>query len=449
MRPRKIATFLFVISPIVSRYCFLAVFPFLFRLKNRRRILSQRLRGFRPLPLPKSEEGANIAPMKKTLLSLSFALLPLAGCNQSIDNLEKVDLLYGTLVGMDEEISNTSHMQEITYPELSSFIAEERSFVLIVHSKLSFCSCYADWHDDVLAPYIKSHSLLVYWIDYAEFDGQDDLGLKLISNHETLGIFDEGELAYQKDNSDQDSDWVTSRSAFAEWMDARINYPKMLHLDKELLDYQLSSGSEFTLLYTLSGCPDCTYIETHALKEWFLDNPDASPLYVVDTAQKGIRLYENEDGELIAGSDDEDASKDEKKAYEQWIAFKADYGLSASSIEQPGYGEGFVPTIFHYDTTGGIDAAGVFYNDAIDEESWTLQDTYWTNDRLSQDYMTYLLDSGIEELMDDVAFEAPESPLSGAAAIREYKHALLSPYHDLYAKTLLDYCLSNSGRPSN
>ena len=160
--------------------------------------------------------------------------------------------------------------------------------------------------------------------------------------------------------------------------------------------------------------------------------------YVLDTAQEGVRLLNG-----VAGKDDVDASEEEKAAYEQWVRFKEDYHLSASNIEQPGYKEGFVPTIFHYDAQGDIDGAGVFYNDAIDESSWKLTDTYWTSDKLDQPYFTYLGDEGISELMDSVTFDPPESPLTGAANIREYKHELLAPYHEKYAKALLDWSIGN------
>ena len=104
----------------------------------------------------------------------------------------------------------------------------------------------------------------------------------------------------------------------------------------------------------------------------------------------------------------------------------------------------FLTKVFRFFTQGDIDGAGVFYNDAIDESSWKLTDTYWTADKLDQPYFTYLGDEGIDELMDNLTFDPPESPLDGAANIREYKHELLAPYHERYAKALLDWSIGNS-----
>lgn len=377
--------------------------------------------------------------MKKAAFLFPFLFFPLGACGP-IDEFKKVDLAYGTLIGMEEEIQGTSHMKQIDYPTLRSMALEKQSFLLMVHNDGGIgCSCYADWHDDVLVPYLKQHNLLLYWIDYNDIvDEDEDYGLELVVNHETLAIFNEGKLSYQHDNVDQESDWVTSRQAFAEWMDARINYPKMIYVDKAIFDKKLTAKQEFTILFTQTGCPDCGYLETHFLQQYFIDNRDSDYLYVLDTAQEGVRLLNG-----VAGKDDVDASEEEKAAYEQWVRFKEDYHLSADSIEQPGYKEGFVPTIFHYDPSGEIDGAGVFYNDAIDESSWKLTDTYWTADKLNQPYFTYLGDEGISELMDSVTFDPPESPLAGAANIREYKHELLAPYHEKYAKALLDWSIGN------
>lgn len=382
---------------------------------------------------------AKIPPvMKKAFFFFPLALLPLCACGP-IDEFNKVDLAYGTLIGMSEEIKGTSHMKQIDYPTLRSMVLEKQSFLLMVHNDGGIgCSCYADWHDDVLVPYLKEHNLLLYWIDYNDIVEEEDYGLELVSNHETLAIFDDGELAYQHDNVDQESDWVTSRAVFSEWMDARINYPKMIYIDKAILDEELSSNMEFTLLFTQSGCPDCGYLESHFLKQYFIDNRDTDYLYVLDTVQEGVRLLNG-----VAGSDEDDASEEEKAAYAQWVEFKKDYHLSAESIEQPGYKEGFVPTIFHYDVQGEVDGAGVFYNDTIDEATWKLTDTYWTSDKLDQPYFTYINDAKIDTLMDNVTFKAPETPISGAANIREYKHELLATYHEKYAKALLDWSIGN------
>lgn len=425
------------------------IFFCVFRTRNPHRFSASRAR-VKIDPKIRSRDGI-LLRMKKLVGTLLLA--PLLFACGPIDDFEKVDLGYGTLIGMDDEISGDSHMLKIGYGELRSLLSEGRSFILVVHNSISFCSCYADWHNDVLAPYIKRHNLLVYMIDYNAFEGEDDYGLDLISNHETLAIFNEGELKYQHTNEAQESDWVTKPEVFAEWMDARIEYPRMLTLDKETLDSLYAGEEAFTVLFTLSGCPDCTYMERNGLKDYFSTHQNTDYLYVVDTAQEGIRLYKNEEGDLIAGSDQEDATEDQKKAYEQWTQFKAEYGLSATSLEEPGFGEGYVPTIFHIAPQVGeeskaerIDAAGVFYNDTIDQSTGKVTSTYFSSARLEaagDGYLTYLTDAelSVDKSIDGKTFDVPFGEMS-SSEWREYVHEALSPYHDAYLGALLDWCIA-------
>ena len=388
-------------------------------------------------------------------IALPFLCFPLLfSCGNNIDSVSKVNIDMGTLIGMDDEIKNDSHMIKISYDEVNTLVSEKKNFILLVHSTVNFCSCYAEWHDNILSPYIKKHNLLVYFLDYQDISKKEEqFGLKLFSNHETLGIFENGTLKYQNDNVEQNKPWVTSKESFEAWMDARISYPRMLKIDKTILDSlyekKLTGVLEFTIYFGLGGCPDCSYLEETSITSYFRANDNTSPLFYIDTGVLGIRKVADENGKEYGPSVNPNGSKIEqeyqKQAKDQWEKFKLDYGLSESSSNPMGYGTGYIPTIFHINPDGiskngnVIDAGGVFYNDTFDASTSTITASYFNKERVKLDQFEYLKDVDVKVLEGlKVDYQRKENQSE-----RNFYHESNRSYVEPIVYSLLDWCIKN------
>ena len=384
-----------------------------------------------------------------TLLLPLFSMCLLSSCNENVDNVTQVHIDIGTLIDMSKEIKNDSHMKKVKYEEVEELISEEKNFLLLVHSTVNFCSCYHDWHDNILAPYIKKHNLQVYFLDYQDIENKEEegkWGLKLYSNHETLAIFEKGKLKYQNDNKDQDKPWVNSYEAFSSWMDARITYPRMLEVNLNLLDkmYTSEEKSEFTIYFGRGGCSDCSYLEDTSITSYFRNNDNTSPLYYIDTNVEGIRLVKDEEGKLYGPSSEENASIYQKEAMVQYTKFKEDYGLSYSQTNPMGYGEGYFPTIYHINPDGinkngsVIDTGGVFYNDDFDYDSQTITASYFDETKPSMEQFEYL-NNVSTKVLQGKRVELEKGNLSK----RDYYHQSNRPYVEPILNALLDWCIKN------
>lgn len=391
----------------------------------------------------------------RRIFALPLLTIPLLfSCDNNIDSVTRVNMDMGTLIGMDNEIKNDSHMQKVSYNKITSLVADKKNFIVVVHSSVNFCSCYKDWHDNILAPYIKKNNLLVYFLDYQDIENKDEqFGLKLYSNHETLGIFENGVLKYQNDNVDQEKAWVTTYSSFEAWMDARISKPRMLKIDKDILDSlykkEVKDTLEFTIYFGLEGCPDCSYLEETSLTKYFRENDNTSPLFFLDTGVTGIRKVVDEDGKEYGPSINESGSEKEKqyqqKAKEQWNKFKLDYGLAETSTNPVGYKEGYVPAIFHINPDGTntngsvIDAAGIFYNDTFDASTSTITESYFSESRVSLEQFEYLENVDVKVLEGIKVDYIRKENQSERSFYHESNRSYVEPIVD----ALLDWCIKN------
>ena len=386
-----------------------------------------------------------MAHMHKKLLLLIALAIPAIGCGETIDDIKPVSIPYGTRIGMDNPVKGESHMTEISYEKFSSLVVDKESFIVMIHSTTNFCSCWDAFHRDVFAPYVKARGTLVYFVDYQNIEGKENYGLSVLPNHETIGIFENGVLKYQADNSDQKSEWTTSATYFAQWMDARVSKPKAFYVSKAQLDELYGGRNEFTILYTRSTCPDCSYLQDNDLKAWLNAANNPSPLYMLDCDVVGIRYVVDDDGKQYGPSSAEDASEKQKEAFTQWSDFKSEYGLAYSEENPAGWSTGYVPTIYHINPDGSkkggdvIDAAGVFYNDtrlcdsrANPSQDTSISSTYFTADRLRIDALQYLRESNVTNKV-----------LEGIKAEGEKRHDAFQPYHSAILNALLDWCVGN------
>lgn len=384
--------------------------------------------------------------MKKSLALLPiFLFLPLSSCG-NIDSVTPVSLDKGTLIGMDAKFDGYSHTTRIDYTELEALVNNKKNFLLLAHSSSRIgCTCFSEWHNDIFAPYVKKHNLLVYLIEMSELtgEGRSNYGLKLNAEYATLGIFKDGKVAYQHGTSDERDPWVTTSSEFAAWMNYRISYPSLLLIDKDQLDSYYEGGNPFSIYFSRGSCGDCSYFENNYLKEYLSANK-TEYLYCLDCDCDGIRFVIGEDGVTYSPKNVEGANEYELEAYAQWNKFKEDYGLSYSLDNPAGWDSGYVPTVYHInpDASGSgrkigdvIDGAMVIYNDSFD--NGVISSTYFTKERLAIEALSYLKESKEIKEEDKVLLGKPVGE-KGDRSTGLWRHEESAKYHNPIAKAFFD-----------
>ena len=351
---------------------------------------------------------------------------------------------------MDKDFRGNSHLSKIDGSELKSLVDDKANFILIAHSSLrDTCTCWSEWHDNVLAPYIKKHNLLVYLVEMSEVsgEGKENYGLKLNAEEATLGIFKDGKLVYQHDTVDQNSAWVSTYQEFADWMNYRIVVPKVFYISLEQLDEKFNGTTEFTIYYSRSGCGDCSYFTNNYFKEYLISNNNVTPSFVLDCDVEGIRYVKGDDGKLYGPSNDENPNEYQLQASAKWNAFKEDYGMAYADDNVAGWNAGFVPTLFHINPNGRgqkrgdvIDGSMVIYNDKIVENK--ISDTYFTVERLETEPLGYLKESR-EIAEENKVLTGKSVGEQGDRKRSVYFHEELAPYHNAIAKAFLDAFIKN------
>ncbi len=346
---------------------------------------------------------------KLPLFLLGLSLLPLASCNPSLETIEKVVLDYGTIRFDDDEInaSKKSHMEEIDLGTLNDLITDKSNFVLLIGNTFG-CSCWTDFHNEVLAPYLLSEHIYLPWISYDEGSKTlSGMGAEVSKNHETLMIFKEGKIAYQHTTSDANSSWVKDAQTFRSWMNARIEAPRLLTISKDQLDAKYKGSADFSIVFSRSTCPDCSFLVNYDIKEYFANHIKSETipenyLYLLDCDAEGIRYVKGDDGKIYSPSSEDDANEYQKQALTQWKSFKAEYGLSYSEANIAGWDEGYVPAVYHIHPDGlnktgdVIDYSGIFYNETVDKETSAIASTYFSAERLSTNSLSFIADSNLE-----------------------------------------------------
>lgn len=343
--------------------------------------------------------------LKKPLILLSaFTLLTagLCSCQSGGDNTP-VKLLFGTKEFIaQEEVDATSHMKKLADKSaLDSLIEHQDNFILIVLGDAhETCGCWNDFHESNIVRYQKETNVLFYYLYQRELKGED-YGLDLGSEKATIGIFRNGQLAYQNDDGKETSDFNKKYSVFHSWMEARVALPRVYFLTRDQLNSLYEDTLPFTIYFSRQTCGDCAYMQSHAYRSYFESHPTGiEDSYVIDLDAVGIGSIEK-DGIIYFRSTSANATPEQKEAQAQYEAFKAEFGLVETKDNPAGYNEGYVPTIFHINPEGNgkktgdvIDLSGVFYNDEVQEG--IIVDTYFTEDRLQLECLSYLRESSIE-----------------------------------------------------
>jgi hypothetical protein len=382
---------------------------------------------------------------KAPLLLLALALFPLCSCSTS-EEISKVILDYGTVRFDDDAESDArdSYMENIDLATLNSWVDKKANFVLLLGKSFD-CSCWTAFHKDVLIPYLSKNHIYLPWIEMSDTVNERlfALGLKsenVNASHETIMIFENGEIKYQHTNADKDSDWVNKASVFASWMNERIEKPRLLTINKEQLDRKYAGNEAFSILFTRSTCPDCSFLVDNDIMDYFAAHVKSelvadNYLYALDCDAVGIRYVKGKDGNIYNPYSNNAAYAEQ--AQTQWNEFKSEYGLAYSSSNPAGWDSGYVPTIFHITPNGKdksgdvIDYAGVFYNETIDEKDKVITATYFDQDRLNIDALCYLKDSSLKtKTLNGLSMDTSKG-----------NHLALQPYEKPILNALLDAIL--------
>ena len=359
--------------------------------------------------------------MKKLFALLPLLLLPaLAGCNGGSSSTQ-VKLDFGTKIGLDADLSPRSHLKFVKRSKVNQLVSDKGNFILLVHGSSDTCTCYTEFHEKVLVPYVKYHKALIYAIDLEEFESDSNyLGITRIVGVDTLAIFEGGILRYQHTTEDLTDKWVSQYATFNDWMRERAVDARIFYVDESILDSYYQADAYFTVYFTLEGCPDCRYLDRTALRSYLGSHEvteqnffyfDMSP-YWADAELKAEKM--------------------------------AKYGLSVSGDPVRGLDRGYVPTIFyvqpdriHYNGDV-VEAAGVFYNEtSLASTNGIIEHTYFTAERLEEGkdtFMSYLANSNVET-------KVLAGINAGIPAEGEDRHDPLAKYETPIFNALLDYAI--------
>lgn len=370
--------------------------------------------------------------------ALPFLFLPLllAGlfsC-QGNEEAKPVNLRFGTLIGNHDydPISGTSQLTFIKKSKLNQLVASGDNFLLLLHGSSDTCTCFTNWHNQVLAPYIKHNKLLVRAITLTEFESDTEYyGLKRVAGYDTLAVFEKGKAVFQKTTDNETDPFVTTYSGFAEWMGKRTQNPQIFYVDEELLDEFYASNEDFTVYFGRDTCGDCGYLNRTALASY------------LDTHQALEKNFLYIDFDAYRPSRGDDGYEEAMVHYQE---MKDKYGLSYDAENPAGYGKGAFPSVYYVHPDGHsykgdvIEASGVFYNDSVGEDG-KVKDSYFTKERYESGkdtFLTYLADSELTTKWFDDLSLLKESEASND------RHELLSPYEEPIFNALLEYAVGGS-----
>lgn len=372
----------------------------------------------------------------RALFWMSFFPLSLSlfGCGSS-PTPEKVSLLFGSKeFERVSEVTATSHMKKLTDESaLQTLINHKENFLLVVLGDAhTTCGCWNSFHQNNIVRFQRETNTLFYYIYASAL--RDSYDFSVGYEKATIAIFKDGKLAYQADDSDENSEFNTSYSAFKDWMLARVSLPRVFFLTREQLSALYDGFNEFTIYFSRQTCGDCAYMQSNAYRKYYESHPTGiEDSYIIDLDGVGIGCIEV-DGVLYYRSTAPDASPEQKEAQRLYEEFKDEYGLLYSEDNPSGYGAGYVPTLYHINPEGNgkkkgdvIDISGVFFNDTVSEDG-VITDTYFTSSRLELDSLSYLRESSLENKV-----------LTGKTiSLESSKRDGLSLYHDPILNLFLD-----------
>ena len=369
--------------------------------------------------------------MKKRFLlsAILMSLSLLSSCGKSEE--EAINLTFGKLYDWSLPEKVEEHLVNITHSELSSLIKDKKEFILFVYDKDNTCTCYEDF-EKVAILLLQKKNALIYGIAPTEFDGgHETFGLNIAKSEETVAIFKDGKLKHQKTTSGANDPFL-EESAFLDWFYEKAHFSKMLYVEyNQLLDL-FEKGEQFTVGFLRSSCSDCAYVEDTVLSSFNAKDSYSRNSYVIECDTEGIRLSNGVYDEL------------------SWAGFKDRFGLTSSSNEDYGYGQGFVPSFYTYSGATSLEErlrivdAAVYLNDTIKEDSadgsYYVADSFYTEER--KPLLNFLGNTKIDtEIIKGIKIpkQDVENGMWKKSAAAKYHDPLLLGFLEAYAGKGFDY----------
>ena len=349
------------------------------------------------------------------LLCISFSAL--SSCSKSDD---RVKLTYG-------EVTHQKY-HEISYARLEKMIVNKESFLLVVDPK--GCACFS-YFMKASEDYIKDNHLVLYYMKVADFNGNENKGIKVVEGSTSFSIFNKGQIQ-QSIVSNSSTEIMEQKDKFVEYIDKYIRKPNMFLVTPSDLDLMYHSSNKSLIYFARNKCGDCSYINEHFLYDYMHEREDI--MYVFD-GDESIRKYDDA-GNLING--------------DEWNIFKENYGLASvhnpaydgqATIVNPKYGfdSGVVPTFLVVSgttTETTFHSGAVAFNDMVTKvgNEYKVTNTYYSAARTSDlDYLNGL--GSLENIpvqKDDVYFYDPEE------TVGLWKQAASADYYFTRVKAFLD-----------
>ncbi len=345
-----------------------------------------------------------------------LALSSLASCGGETGGGEKTFLDMGRLF----DAAADSHFEDIAYGDLQSMAANGESFLLLVYDDRSSCECWAVFRNTIYS-FMEERNAKVYALTVREIDSSNEFGIDVVSDTETIAIFDKGKLKEQRYRVGTEDSFATDPDYFLYYMDERLEYSPLLEVNDRQLEELYGGGGEFTVYYGRSGCSDCSFVEGHFLSGFF-ERQELADFYYYDL----------------------EPLRDDAEAYQ---AFKDEVGLSEKGNPGLGYGEGVVPTFFHVNPAGGttkaemIDDACVYLNNtvALEDGKYVVADSFYSQNRL--EYLESLPLSNVEPKVLE-GIEIPEEDIISSGERFYWKNSAAAVYADPILEVFLLYYLA-------
>ncbi len=369
-----------------------------------------------------------------SLLSV-LALVGLAGCNYD-DGLSQVNLTFGKLYDTVLDTSTNKidhHLWNLSISDLNTLISRQNNFALIVYDTNETCVCWINFQATI-KKYLAEYNFLLFGIQKDLLEAVQtpsneasavNYNLSLATGEETIAIYENGAVKYQKTSSGTSDTW-TQYATFALWMNERVHRSNMLYISQTQFDSLFAKGTNFVVGFLRFSCPDCAYLDDNFLKKYNINQRNTS--YAIDVEKEGLWNATT-------------------RANGEWQAYKDKYGLSVAGNAAFGFDDGYVPTFYNYAPTSTGDYAAaildgdVYANDSLTKNSnsddYYVSNTYFTEARVSG--LTFLTDNNsvATKVLANISVQAADVEVYGDE--NYWTHEAAAKYHDPLLRAFLDF----------
>lgn len=351
-------------------------------------------------------------PLFLSLNSLLVSLAFLGACS----NAQKIDLMYGDLT--------KDSVTSIHYNTLKEKVDSKDTFLLAVQYS-DGCACWNSEAKPVLEKYIKEKHVEIFHIKLEELDANNNrFGLTIITGNVSFAIFEDGEVKHCVTTKDDST--LKKYDEFTSYFESIVTLPRIYNVSLDDIDRLYHKSEKNIVYYSRSTCGDCSYINTHFLKEWSKANPNYKKnIYMLDCDQPDIRY-------------DDEGNYNE----EQWFQFKHDYGMSNKHNPTYGYDGGYVPTFLLIEGSSiGVTylSGAVAFNDTVTKEDgkYVISNTYYSKERVSK--LAYIDEASDPKYLEGLTLSSEDVTIYEEYNYIAWNHESSEKYHNVYLDKFLKY----------